>query len=61
MQECVAQPEINLKTEDLLNALCVLDGRIRSIGFHLSPVSASAKNVKLCLRCLNSVVRVVCL
>lgn len=29
MQERAAQPGINLKTEDLLNALCVLEGSIK--------------------------------
>lgn len=58
MQECAAQPEINLKTEDLLNALCVLDGSIRSTGCHPSTMRASAKNFKLCPHCLNSLVRV---
>lgn len=55
MRECAAQPEINLKTEDLLNVLRVLGGSIRSIGFHPSTMSASAKNSKLCL---HGVVRV---
>lgn len=58
MQERAALPEINLKTEDLLNALCVLDGSIRSIGCHLSTMPASAKNFKLCPHCLNGLVTV---
>lgn len=58
MQECAALPEINLKTEDLLNALCVLDSSIRSIGCHLSTMPPSGKNFKLCSHCLNGLVRV---
>lgn len=57
MQEHAEQPEINLKTEDLLNALCVLGGSIRSIGFQLSTNVCLCKNFRLCPHCLNSLVR----